>query len=378
MTADSPDRLARYIQAHERMSFGHFPTPIEPMKHLTDWLGGPSLYVKRDDASGLGQGGNKVRALEFIIPEALAAGADVLLTAGVVQSNSVRQVAAAAAKVGLACHFAMITDRVTRTDSDYAVTGNIFLDHLFGATHEEISVNDDRTAVLEDIAERLRAQGRSPYIVPYGCANRLGAVGYLNAAVEIAEQAEQLGIRITHIVHASGTGGTQAGLIAGFAALGLPVEVVGIDIDADPVGVRSRVTAMVVELADCLGLESASLLERIVVDGGYSAGAYGIADTATVEAMTVAARQEAMTVDPVYSGKGLAGVFGLARTSRLTSADTVLFLHTGGTPAIYAYRSLFDLQGEGETIQLHNYSPWLRPCRDGAARGRSGSTAADT
>ena len=165
----------------------------------------------------MGQGGNKVRALEFVLPEALAAGADILLTSGVVQSNSVRQVAAAAAKAGLDCHFAMITDRVDRTDSDYAQTGNIFLDHLYGATHEIISVRDDRTVVQARIAARMRAEGRKPYIVPYGCANRLGGIGYLNAAAEIATQAEALGVTVTHIVHASGTGGTQAGLIAGFA-----------------------------------------------------------------------------------------------------------------------------------------------------------------
>jgi L-cysteate sulfo-lyase len=138
--------LAQLISSHARTRLGHFPTPLEPLKRLSEWLGGPSVWVKRDDASGMGQGGNKVRALEFVIPEALATGADILLTAGVVQSNSVRQVAAAAAKTGLDCHFAMITDRVGRTDSDYARTGNVFLDHLYGATHEIISVRDDRAA----------------------------------------------------------------------------------------------------------------------------------------------------------------------------------------------------------------------------------------
>ena len=213
---NTPDAggLAQLISSHARMPLGHFPTALEPLKRLGEWLGGPSVWVKRDDASGMGQGGNKVRALEFVLPEATAAGADILLTSGVVQSNSVRQVAAAAAKAGLDCHFAMITDRVDRTDSDYAQTGNIFLDHLYGATHEIISVRDDRTVVLQRIAKRMRAEGRKPYIVPYGCANRLGGIGYLNAAAEIATQAEALGVSVTHIVHASGTGGTQAGLIA--------------------------------------------------------------------------------------------------------------------------------------------------------------------
>jgi len=289
----------------------------------------------------MGQGGNKVRALEFVLPEALAAGTDILLTSGVVQSNSVRQVAAAAAKAGLDCHFAMITDRVDRTDSDYAQTGNVFLDYLYGATHEIISVKDDRTAVLERIAARVRAEGRKPYIVPYGCANRLGGIGYLNAAAEIATQAEALGVTVTHIVHASGTGGTQAGLIAGFAALGLPIDVIGIDIDADPAGVRNRVTHILRELADEVDLEPGPLEDKIIIESGFSAGAYGQADERTVNAMAIAARLEALTVDPVYSGKGLAGLIGLSKAGRFKPSDNVVFLHTGGTPAIYAYRSLF-------------------------------------
>jgi len=154
------------IERHPRLKLGHFPTAIEPLPRLGRTLGGASLFVKRDDATGMGQGGNKVRALEFIIPDARRANADILLTAGVVQSNSVRQVAAAAAKAGLGCHFGMITDRVGRTDPDYAQTGNILLDHLYGATHEIISIKDDRTDVLVRMADRFRSEGRRPYIVP--------------------------------------------------------------------------------------------------------------------------------------------------------------------------------------------------------------------
>ena len=335
------EALARRIASYPRAQLGHFPTPLEPLKRLSERLSGPAISVKRDDTSGMGQGGNKVRALEFVLPEALAAGADILLTAGVVQSNSVRQVAAAAAKAGLDCHFAMITDRVTATDADYAQTGNALLDHLYGATHEVISIKDDRAAVLERIAARMRESGRKPYIVPYGCANRIGAIGYLNAAAELAEQASRSGTPITPVVHASGTGGTQAGLIAGFAALGLPVEVIGIDIDADPAGVRQRVGRLLAELADEIGLDRAAVAENIVIEGAFSAGAYGAADQPTVEAVRMAARMEALTLDPVYSGKALAGLIGLCKAGRFKPSDHVVFLHTGGTPAIYAYRSVF-------------------------------------
>lgn len=335
------EALARRIASYPRVQLGHFPTPLEPLKRLSERLSGPAISVKRDDASGMGQGGNKVRALEFVLPEALAAGADILLTAGVVQSNSVRQVAAAAAKAGLDCHFAMITDRVRATDADYAQTGNALLDHLYGATYEVISIKDDRAAVLERIAVRMRAGGRKPYIVPYGCANRIGAIGYLNAAAELAEQASRFGLPITHVVHASGTGGTQAGLIAGFTALGLPVEVIGIDIDADPSGVRQRVGRLLAELADEIGLDRTVVAESIVVEAAFSAGAYGQADQRTVEAVRMAARLEALILDPVYSGKALAGLIGLCKAGRFKPSDHVVFLHTGGTPAIYAYRSIF-------------------------------------
>jgi len=334
--------LRRIIARHDRLQLGHFPTPIEPLKRIASKLGGPALFVKRDDASGLGQGGNKVRALEFLIPAAQKAGADVLVTAGVVQSNSVRQVAAAAAKAGLGCHFAMITDRVTGMDPDYGSTGNFLLDRLYGATHEIASIKDDRADLVERIARRLRSEGRRPYVVPYGCANRLGAIGYLNAALEIAEQIAAQKLAITHLVHASGTGGTQAGLIAGFAMLGLPIEIIGIDIDADPAGVRSRVTTILRELADEVGLEPGPLLNRIIIDADYSAGAYGRADAATVEAVTLAAGLEALTLDPVYSGKAFAALMGLSASGRLRQSDRVLFLHTGGAPALYAYRSLFE------------------------------------
>jgi len=333
--------LLNRINRHKRLKLGHFPTPLEPLKRLGEWLGGPAVFVKRDDASGLGQGGNKIRPLEFLVPDALAAGADILLTAGVVQSNSVRQVAAAAAKVGLDCHFAMITDRVGKVDDDYGKTGNIFLSHLYGATYEEVSVNDDKDIILEKIATRLRTEGKSPYIVPYGCANLLGAIGYLNAALEITKQIIDQKLNISHLIHASGTGGTQAGLIVGFALLNLPIKVIGIDIDADEVGVRNRVTKILKKLANEVELDPAHLEKQIIIEPNFAAGAYGQADDGTIEAITISAKLEALTLDPVYSGKGVAGLIGLSRSGYFKKTDSVIFLHTGGIPALYAYRSLF-------------------------------------
>ncbi|UPJ44121.1 D-cysteine desulfhydrase family protein [Bradyrhizobium sp. 40] len=333
--------LMSVVHRHKRSMLGHLPTPLESLDRMASWLGGPRILIKRDDATGLGMGGNKIRALEYLLPDALEQGCDLLLTAGVIQSNSVRQVAAAAAKLGLDCHFAMITDRVPGVDSTYRQTGNILLNYLYGATHEPMKMREDRVHRLGEIAARFRANGRRPYVIPYGCANRLGAVGYLNAALEISEQARAAGRQLTHIVHASGTGGTQAGLIAGFAALDLDIEVIGIDVDADTTGVRSRVEIILRELARELDLNYEHLLLKVIVDGRFSAGAYGMVDDATLEAITAAAKFEALVVDPVYSGKALAGVIGLVREGRFASTDEVVFLHTGGTPAIYAYRRLF-------------------------------------
>jgi L-cysteate sulfo-lyase len=191
------------------------------------------------------------------------------------------------------------------------------------------------------MADRFRSEGRRPYIVPYGCANRLGAIGYLNAALEISEQIAAQELEITHLVHATGTGGTQAGLIVGFAALGLPIEIIGIDIDADPIGVKRRVTTILRELADEVGLAAEPLERKIIIEPRYSAGEYGQADAATLEAISMAAGLEALTLDPVYSGKAFAALIGLSREGRFEDSDNVLFLHTGGTPALYAYRSLF-------------------------------------
>ena len=342
MKPTDTSRLLHHLEKFDRRRLGHFPTPLEPARRLMTLSEAPSIFVKRDDASGLGGGGNKVRALEYLIPAVLASGADTIVTAGVVQSNSVRQVAAAAAKVGLACHFGMITDRVPSVDTDYAETGNIFLDKLYGATYEPMSIKNDRSSFLQAVADRLSREGRRPYIVPYGCANALGASGYLRCALEIAQQADAAGVSLTHVVHASGTGGTQAGLIVGFALLGLDIEVVGIDIDADPAGVRARVTALLEALCADVGLESGILREKIVIEDRYSAGHYGMTDRRTVDAIRLAAQREALLLDPVYSGKAFAALLDLTAQGRFSATDSVLFLHTGGAPAIYAYRSHFN------------------------------------
>jgi L-cysteate sulfo-lyase len=206
------------LSALPRVRLAHLPTPVEPLDRLRAHLGAaPRLWVKRDDCTGLGLGGNKVRKLEFLLAEALAQGADAVVTGGVVQSNHIRQTAAAAAKLGLECHLAVMTGRVPRVDPDYNDTGNIVLDRLFGAHCVTVDWRADRNAVIGGLIDGLKARGRTPYMVPYGGSNALGAMGFVLAVAEILEQARALDVRFTHVVHASGSAGTQAGLAVGLA-----------------------------------------------------------------------------------------------------------------------------------------------------------------
>src|SRR5436190_4398900 len=198
-----------------RLGLAHLPTPLEPMKRLTAALGGPRLWVKREDCTGVGLGGNKLRKLDYVLHEAIAAGADTLVSGGVVQSNSQRQVAAAAAKLGLACHLAVYHGRLASPSPDYERTGNALLNRLFGATLHDVPWTGNRNGAIRALADALRSNGRKPYVVPYGVSDALGAVGYASTVAEIAAQSAAAAIAPTAIVHCSGSGATQAGLVVG-------------------------------------------------------------------------------------------------------------------------------------------------------------------
>src|SRR5436853_3743288 len=208
------DRLA----AFPRLGLANLPTPLEPMKRLSAHLGGPRLWVKREDCTGLGMGGNKLRKLDYVLHDALTAGADTLVSGGVVQSNSQRQVAAAAAKLGLGCHLAVYHGRLAPPSAEYGKTGNALLNRLFGATLHDVPWNGDRNGAIRALADRLRGEGRKPFMVSYGVSDALGAVGYASTVVEIAQQSTAAGISPAAIVHCSGSGGTQAGLVVGARA----------------------------------------------------------------------------------------------------------------------------------------------------------------
>jgi L-cysteate sulfo-lyase len=311
------------------------------MKRLTEHLGGPRLWVKREDCTGVGFGGNKLRKLDYVLREAMDAGADTLVSGGVVQSNSQRQVAAAAAKLGLACHLAVYHGRLAAPTPDYETSGNALLNRLFGAELHHVDWTGDRNRAIAALAEKLSAEGRRPYVVPYGVSSALGAVGYATAIVEIARQSAGLGFTPRAIVHCSGSAGTQAGLVLG-ASLAMPAtDVVGIDIDAEPDRVRADVLRYGAAAAEILEVPFAA--DRVEVVAGHAGPAYGIPHAATVEAIRLAGRLEALVLDPVYSAKGLAGLIALIREGRWTPDDDIVFVHTGGAPALFAYQKALDL-----------------------------------
>jgi L-cysteate sulfo-lyase len=328
--------LARF----PRLGLAHLPTPLEPMRRLSEHLGGPRLWVKRDDCTGLGLGGNKLRKLDYVLHDAIKAGADTLVSGGVVQSNSQRQVAAAAAKLGLDCHLAVYHGRLAPPSADYDRTGNALLNRLFGAVLHDVPWDGDRNGAISALADRLKADGKKPFVVPYGVSNAMGAVGYASTALEIAQQSAALDFVPAAIVHCTGSAGTQAGLVVGASACLPRTRVVGIDIDAEPERVRADVMAY--------GRAAARLLDRpfdasaVEVVAGHAGPAYGVPHKATVDAIRLGAALEALVLDPVYSGKGLAGLVALIRDGRWTSGQDIVFIHTGGAPALFAYRHLFD------------------------------------
>src|SRR5689334_17390240 len=291
--------LADRLAAFPRLGLADLPTPLQPMKRLTAHLGGPRLWVKREDATGLGFGGNKLRKLDYVLHEAIANGADTIVSGGVVQSNSQRQVAAVAAKLGLACHLAVYHGRLEAPTPEYKTSGNAFLNRLFGAELHDVPWTGDRNAAIRTLVADFQAKGCKPYFVPYGVSNALGAVGYASTIAEIEQQAAQSGFTPSAIVHCTGSAGTQAGLVVG-AAIAMPnTGVVGIDIDAEPARVRADVVTFAREAAGLLDVLFDEAMVEVVA--GHAGPAYGVAHAATIEAIRLAGQLEALALDPVYS-----------------------------------------------------------------------------
>lgn len=327
MTADAP-----------RVRFAHLPTPLEEMPRLRAALGPhcPRLLVKRDDATGLGLGGNKTRKLEFLMGAAQAAGAGAVLTYGALQSNHARQTAAAAAKLGLTCDL-ILFDMVAGRDPVYRVTGNPMLDRLFGARVHVVNAGDDFGAIRARVMAAHESEGRRVYDVPTGGSNAAGALGYASAYAELLGQLDAMDIRARAIVHASSSGGTQAGLVAGRLKAGRGPGVIGINVAAADAGaMRASVLALARETAARIGAPAPDVDDIDVRDGFLGAG-YGQPTDAMREAVMLLAQMEGLLLDPVYSGKAMAALLHLVRAGTFAPDETVIFLHTGGAPALFAY-----------------------------------------
>lgn len=323
-----------------RVRLAHLPTPLEPLAALTAELGGPPILVKRDDCTGLAFGGNKTRKLEFVLADALEAGADTVITAGGLQSNHVRQSAAAANKLGLACHL-VLQRYVDWADAAYLESGNLLLDRLLGASLHFPPPEVPREVEMERLAERLRAEGKRPYVVPGGASNAIGGLGYAAAAGEILDQAAALGVEVGAVVFATASGGTHGGLIPGFALRGAPVEAIGIDVDVKDAALAEKVAAVARGTAGLLDLAEREPGDRLIIEPGYGGAGYGLPTAEMRDAVGLLARLEGLILDPVYTGKAMAGLIGLARQGRFDASRAVVFIHTGGLPGLFAYPSLF-------------------------------------
>jgi len=324
--------LARF----PRIRFFPAPTPLEPLENLSRHLGGPRIWLKRDDCTVVATGGNKVRKLEFLAGEARALGADHLITQGAVQSNHVRQTAAVARRIGMTCS-ALLEHRIETNDRDYLGSGNVLLDQLFGCELAYRPAGTDMQAAIEEEAETLRAAGKKPYVIPGGGSNRVGALGYVGCAQELMQQADDMGLRIDRVVHATGSAGTQAGLVVGLEGVNAGVRVLGIGVRAPRDRQEANVHKLAEATADYVGIKGGISRSAVEANCDYVGAGYGIPTDGMLEAVKMLARLEGVLLDPVYSGKAMAGLIALIRTNQFSASENIVFLHTGGAVGLYGY-----------------------------------------
>ncbi|KML66609.1 D-cysteine desulfhydrase [Pectobacterium peruviense] len=330
--------LARF----PRLSLGHFPTPLEVLPNLSAYLGGPTIYIKRDDATGLATGGNKTRKLEFLLADAQQQGADVIITQGATQSNHVRQTIAAAAKLGLKTKV-LLEKRVEDYGEDYQRSGNVLLDNLLGGDIiDHLPAGTDMQQAMETLAESLRKEGFKPYVIPGGGSSPVGALGYVACAEELLFQSSQQRLRIDHIVHATGSTGTQAGLVTGLAATHSQIPLLGISVRAPKAKQEENVYALAQRTWQLLGIPGELSRSAVQVNSDYVGKGYGIPTEGTLEALRLLAQLEGILLDPVYSGKGMAGLIDLIRQGHFRANENIVFIHTGGSAGLFGYRQLFE------------------------------------
>jgi len=340
-----------HLKHFEKTSLGFFPTPLVELSRLSHFLGGPKIFMKRDDLTGLALGGNKTRKLEYILADALKQGCNTVITAGAAQSNHCRQTAAAAAKLNLECHLLLGGKAPAKAQ------GNLLLDHIFDC-HIHWTGTNRKGEDIARILAQLKAAGKKPYLVPYGGSNELGAVSFIDAVAELQEQKK--GREFSHVVFASSSGGTHAGLILGKHIYNKAFELVGINIDKDTnvaLPFEQIITELVNHTAKLIGLDYTFPKDELILNSDYVGDGYGVIGPQENEAIALIAKFEGILLDPVYTARAMAGLIHLIRSGKIGKSDEVLFWHTGGAPALFAYADDLDFSGSATDIYIDSQTP---------------------
>jgi L-cysteate sulfo-lyase len=317
---------------------GHFPTPIEHLKNVSQHLDGPNIFIKRDDCTGLATGGNKTRKLEFLIPDAIKNKAELIVTVGAIQSNHARQTAAACSLKGLKC-LVILEQRLKDPPDAYMNSGNVFLDKLLGAKIMLCPKNQDILEYSTKVVEDIKSKGTNVYFIPGGGSNSIGALGYVECFKEILEKNSKY--NFTHIIHATGSSGTQAGLLAGKKYFQSQLQIIGISVRYEKKIQEEKVYNEAKKICEKLKCDVLDRSEVVAYDD-YIGSGYGEPTDGMIEATNLLAKKEAILLDPVYSGKGFAGLIGLINQKKVTKEDNILFIHTGGAVSLSAYEWAFN------------------------------------
>jgi len=327
-------------ESFRRVELSQWPTPIEPLDRLSAALGGPRISIKRDDFGSIAMGGNKLRKLEYLLADAQTKGCNTIITSGALQSNHARLTAAAAAKLGLECHIVLIDEVPDRLPAYYN-SANRLIDELVGAEVHLVRREASLAEAVADCAAQLQKLGKVPYVIPVGGSNPIGCLGYVACALEIAEQERALGRRFSHIFVVSGSGGTHAGLLAGLHLAKSTSELIGATISRPVEKQRPIIEALVEGVSALLGTDAAAKSAINLDDSMYLPG-YGLPNVSSREAIALCAQYEGILLDPVYTSKAMAVVISHIRADRFSPQDELLFVHTGGAPALFAYQEMFN------------------------------------
>ena len=326
------------LEKFERIKLGHFPTPIEHLKNVSQHLDGPNIFIKRDDCTGLATGGNKTRKLEFLIPDAIKNKAELIVTIGAIQSNHARQTAAACSLKGLKC-LIILEQRLKDPPDAYMNSGNVFLNKLLGAEVMLCPKDQDILEYSTKVVEDIKSKGTNVYFIPGGGSNSIGALGYVECFKEILEKNSKY--NFTHIIHATGSSGTQAGLLAGKKYFQSQLQIIGISVRYEKKIQEEKVYNEAKKVCEKLKCDVLDRSEVVAYDD-YIGSGYGEPTDGMIEATNLLAKKEAILLDPVYSGKGFAGLIGLIKQKKFTKEDNILFIHTGGAVSLSAYEWAFN------------------------------------